>query len=139
MRSPPPPRTRPRPRRRLRPARDGEQTNKVAGHPYSKIVNGDDKGLFLNQVDGNPRMGKAFRVVERNDHVLHIYGTGKDRIIIDVPHKSAADAAKPKTTTDTTPSSSSARTRAGQGAGATYADAAPASMPTSRSRCVSTS
>jgi hypothetical protein len=68
---------------------DGEQTTKVAGHPYSRIVNGDDKGLYLNQVAGNPRMGRAFKLVERDDHVFHIYGTGKDRVIIGLPQKSA--------------------------------------------------
>src|ERR1700750_385056 len=38
------------------PARpDGEQTKKVVGHPYARIINGDDKGSYLNQVAGSPR------------------------------------------------------------------------------------
>jgi hypothetical protein len=61
---------------------DGEQTTKVAGHPYARIENGDDKGLYLNQVAGNPRQGAVFRLVERGDHVFHVYGTGKDKVII---------------------------------------------------------
>jgi hypothetical protein len=73
---------------------DGEQTKKVDGHPYAKIVNGDDKGLYLNQVAGNPRLGKAFKLVERDDHVFHIYGTGKDRVIVGLAPKSTADATK---------------------------------------------
>jgi hypothetical protein len=78
---------------------DGEQTKKVDGHRYAKIINGDDKGLYLNQVAGNPRLGKAFRLVERDDHVFHIYGTGKDRVIVGVTPKATADA----TTTTTAP------------------------------------
>jgi hypothetical protein len=65
------------------PARpDGEQTKKVAGHPFARIINGDDKGLYLNQVAGSPRQGAVFRLVERGDRVFHVYGTGKDKVII---------------------------------------------------------
>jgi hypothetical protein len=64
------------------PRPDGEQTRKIAGHPYSRIINGDDKGLFLNQVAGSPRQGATFRLVERGDHVYHVYGTGKDKVVI---------------------------------------------------------
>ena len=86
------------------PARpDGEQTKKVAGHPFSRIINGEDKGLYLNQLAGNPRMGKAFKLLERDDHVFHIYGTGKDRVIVEVKAKSTTDAA----TTTSTPTTAS--------------------------------
>jgi hypothetical protein len=71
---------------------DGEQTKKVDGHPYARIVNGDDKGLYINQVAGSPRLGKAFKLVERDDHVFHVYGTGKDRVIVGLAPKSTADA-----------------------------------------------
>lgn len=71
---------------------DGEQTKKVAGHPFSKIVNGDDKALYLNQLAGSPRLGKAFKLVERADHVFHVYGTGKDRVIVEVKAKTTPDA-----------------------------------------------
>jgi hypothetical protein len=65
------------------PARpDGEQTKKVAGHPYSRIINGDDKGQYLNQVAGSPRQGEVFRLVERGDHIFHVYGDGKNKVII---------------------------------------------------------
>ena len=77
---------------KVEPRPDGEQTKKVAGHPYSKILNGEDKGLYVNQVTGNPRMGRAFKLVERDDHVFHIYGTGKDRVIIGLPQKDTVDA-----------------------------------------------
>ena len=74
------------------PARpDGEQTKKVSGHPYARIANGADKGLFLNQLAGSPRLGSAFRLVEREDRVFHVYGAGKDRRVIRcVPHDDIA-------------------------------------------------
>ena len=70
------------------PARpDGEQTKKVAGHPFARIINGDDKGLYLNQVAGSPRQGAVFRLVERGGHVFHVYGEGKDKLIIGLDKK----------------------------------------------------
>ena len=71
---------------------DGEQTKKVAGHPFARIINGDDKGMYLNQLAGSPRLGKTFKLIERADHVFHIYGTGKDRVIVDVKAKATPDA-----------------------------------------------
>ena len=71
---------------------DGEQTKKVAGHPFARIINGDDKGMYLNQLAGSPRLGKTFKLIERADHVFHIYGTGKDRVIVDVKTKATPDA-----------------------------------------------
>lgn len=85
----------------IEPRPDGEQTKRVAGHPYSKILNGDDKGMYVNQVTGNPRMGRAFKLVERDDHVFHVYGTGKDRVIIGLPQKDTTVDAK-ATTGDST-------------------------------------
>jgi hypothetical protein len=69
---------------------DGEQTKKVAGHAYARIENGDDKGLYLNEAAGNPRQGAAFRLVEHNDHVFHVYGSGKDKVIVAMTPKAAA-------------------------------------------------
>ena len=63
---------------------DNEQTKKIAGHPYSRVENGADKGRYLNQVDGSPREGAVFKRIERDDRVLHVYGTGKDRVIVAV-------------------------------------------------------
>jgi hypothetical protein len=76
------------------PRPDGEQTKKIAGHAYARIENGSDKGMFLNQMAGNPRQGSVFRMVERGDHVFHVYGTGKDKVIIGM----TAPAGKPATT-----------------------------------------
>jgi hypothetical protein len=81
---------------------DGEQTKKIAGHPYARIENGADKGLFLNQLAGSPRKGSAFRMVERDDRVFHVYGAGKDRVIVEVKAQSTSDATSTPSTTPTT-------------------------------------
>jgi hypothetical protein len=86
---------------------DGEQTKKIAGHPYSRIENGADKGLFLNQLAGNPRKGSAFRLVERDDRVFHVYGSGTDRVVVEVKAQSTSDATS---TTSTTPATSTTST-----------------------------
>jgi hypothetical protein len=85
---------------------DNEQTKKVAGHPYSRVENGPDKGRYLNQVDGNPREGAVFKRVERDDHVLHIYGTGKDRVVIAVKSKDTDAPPSPRATGGATPATS---------------------------------
>jgi hypothetical protein len=82
---------------------DGEQTKKVAGHPYSRIENGADRGLFLNQLAGSPRKGSAFRLVERDDRVFHVYGAGKDRLVVEVKAQAKADSTATTTTTSTPP------------------------------------
>ena len=78
---------------------DNEHTTKVAGHPYARIENGHDKGLYLNQLAGNPREGAVFRLVKRDDRVFHVYGTGKDLLIVEVKAKAKADPAAPSTGT----------------------------------------
>jgi hypothetical protein len=82
---------------------DGEQTKKIAGHPFSQIQNGVDKGLYLNQLAGNPRQGSVFRLVERDDRVFHVYGAGKDRLVVEVKAQAKSDAT---TTTPTLPATS---------------------------------
>jgi len=81
---------------------DNERTKKVAGHPYSRVENGADKGHYLNQVDGSPREGAVFKLVERDDRSLHVYGTGKDKVIIAVMKKDK-DAEAPPATGGATP------------------------------------
>jgi hypothetical protein len=72
---------------------DGEQTKKIAGHPYAQIENGDDKGKYVNQMAGNPRQGSVFRLVERGDHVFHVYGTGADKVIVGLKAPGTANSA----------------------------------------------
>jgi hypothetical protein len=82
---------------------DNEQTTKVANHPYSRVENGADKGRYLNQVDGSPREGAVFKLVERADRVLHVYGTGKDKVIVAVMTAKDKDAPRPPATGGSTP------------------------------------
>jgi hypothetical protein len=89
---------------------DGEQTKKIAGHPYARIENGADKGLFLNQLGGSPRIGSAFRMVERDDRAFHVYGTGKDRMIVEVKAPSTGDATSTTSTTPTTQTTQTTQT-----------------------------
>jgi hypothetical protein len=75
----------------------------VAGHTdYDEIVKGPRNGMFLN-TSGNARDGRAFILVERGDHELHIYGTARNRLTIRVPEadKPAQDASSGTTTTGT--------------------------------------
>jgi hypothetical protein len=85
---------------------EGEMTKKVAGHPYASVENGSDKGLFLNQLAGNARQGSVFKKVERDDRVFHVYGTGKDKVVIEVKSASKSDATATPATGGTTPTTS---------------------------------
>jgi hypothetical protein len=85
---------------------EGEMTKKVAGHPYASVENGSDKGMFLNQLAGNARQGSVFKMVERDDRVFHVYGTGKDKVIVEVKSASKSDATATPATGGATPSTS---------------------------------
>ena len=65
----------------------GEKTEKVAGHHYEKIVAGPDKGHYLNRT-GNPRDGEDFQIVQRGGRTFHVYDTGKDHKVYELPHAS---------------------------------------------------
>src|SRR3954453_2348651 len=81
------------------PRPDGEQTKKIAGHPFSRIQNGSEKGLYLNQLAGSPRQGSVFRLARHDDRLFHVYGSGKDRVIVEVraQAKTTSDDATPAT------------------------------------------
>jgi hypothetical protein len=89
----------------------GEKSAPVAGHSYADITHGPRNGMFLN-TSGNKRDGQAFTLVKRDGKEFHIYGSGKDRLVVCLKRKDAADdtapaKAKTETTapaTDTTPS-----------------------------------
>jgi hypothetical protein len=66
-----------------RPA--GEKTEKVPGHHYEKIVAGPDKGHYLNRT-GNARDGEDFQIVQRGGRTFHVYDTGKDHKVYQLPH-----------------------------------------------------
>lgn len=72
-----------------RPAR-GERWAPVAGHNnYADILEGPRNGLYVN-ISGGIRDGMAFQIVKKGDKVFHVYGTGKDKQMIEVSsHKKA--------------------------------------------------
>lgn len=81
---------------------DGEQTRKVAGHPYARVLNGDDRGMYLNQLESSPRKGAVFKLVERDERTFHVYGAGADRLIVEVKKKAATDTTNPAAATNPT-------------------------------------
>ncbi len=74
---------------------DNEQTKKISGHPYARVENGADKGMYLNQLRSSPRAGAVFKLVERDDRVFHVYGDGRDKVVVEVKQKDAATPAAP--------------------------------------------
>jgi hypothetical protein len=81
-----------------RPAHDqppkGERWAPVEGHSnYADILEGKRNGLYVN-ISGGIRDGMAFQIVKKGDKVFHVYGTGKDKQMIQVaPKAKKADAA----------------------------------------------
>ena len=51
------------------------------GHAYVEITSGKREGMFVN-TSGNVRNGEAFVVVRKNGKEYHVYGTGKDRLVV---------------------------------------------------------
>jgi hypothetical protein len=72
--------------------RKGEKAKPVEGHAYSEITAGSRKGMYVN-TSGNDRHGDAFVLARKRGVEYHIYGTGKDRLVVAL--KPAADD-KPK-------------------------------------------
>jgi hypothetical protein len=61
--------------------RKGEEAQAVAGHAYSEITKGARAGMYVN-TSGNVRQGEAFVLVHKDGKEYHIYGTGKDRLVV---------------------------------------------------------
>jgi hypothetical protein len=61
--------------------RKGEEAQAVAGHAYSEITKGSRSGMYVN-TSGNVRHGEAFVLVNKDGKEYHIYGTGKDRLVV---------------------------------------------------------
>jgi hypothetical protein len=68
----------------------------VKGHAYADVLTGPRNGMYLN-TSGNKRDGQAFVLVKRDGKEFHIYGTGKDRVVVCLKRKD--DAPKPSGTT----------------------------------------
>src|ERR687897_1800335 len=88
----------------------GEHSKPVEGHAYADITKGPRNGMFLN-TSGNKRDGQAFVLVKRDGKEFHIYGSGKDRLVVCLKRKEDADeTASAKTRTETKQPASSGTT-----------------------------
>ena len=67
----------------------GETSKTVKGHAYADILTGPRNGMFLN-TSGNKRSGQAFVLVKRAGKEFHIYGSGKDRVVVCLKRKDDA-------------------------------------------------
>jgi hypothetical protein len=54
--------------------------------------------MYLN-TSGNKRDGQAFALVKRDGKEFHVYGSGKDRVVVCLKHKDDAAATSPVTGT----------------------------------------
>jgi restriction endonuclease Mrr len=61
--------------------RKGEKMEAVKDHKYAEITAGARAGMFIN-TSGNVRNGEAFVLVRKNGKEYHIYGSGKDRLVV---------------------------------------------------------
>ena len=68
----------------------GEKSAPVKGHSYADITHGPRNGMYIN-TSGNKRDGQAFVLVKRDGKEFHIYGSGKDRLVVCLKRKDDAD------------------------------------------------
>jgi restriction endonuclease Mrr len=61
--------------------RKGEEMQAVEGHAYAEITKGAREGMYVN-TSGNVRHGQTFVLAHKNGKEYHIYGTGKDRLVV---------------------------------------------------------
>jgi hypothetical protein len=75
--------------------RKGESTTDVAGHAYAEIHGGARDGMFVN-TSANKRRGEAFTLVHRDGREVHVYGSGKNRLVVYVsPPRNPATPPEP--------------------------------------------
>ena len=74
--------------------RKGETIEHVEGHAYAEVTAGSREGMFIN-TSGNVRNGQAFVLVRKHGKEYHVYGTGKDRLVVGfhMPESKPADTA----------------------------------------------
>jgi hypothetical protein len=77
--------------------RKGEKMEAVKDHKYAELTAGKRSGMFIN-TSGNVRNGQAFVLVRKHGKEYHIYGTGKDRLVVGF-HMPASKPADGGTTT----------------------------------------
>jgi hypothetical protein len=73
--------------------RKGEEMQAVEGHAYAEITKGARSGMYIN-TSGNVRHGQTFQLVHKDGKEYHIYGSGKDRLVVGfhVPSDKAPEA-----------------------------------------------
>jgi hypothetical protein len=98
----------------------GEKSEHVKGHSYDEVTAGPRDGMFINR-SGNKRDGQAFAMVKRDGREFHVYGTGKNRVIVEVKHKK--DDTQTTTNTPTTTDDQSNSSAGGSGTTTTTAPA----------------
>jgi hypothetical protein len=86
----------------------GEAMKAVNGHSYAEIDGGKRDGLYVN-TSNNKRRGQAFVLVHKHGREYHIYGTGKDRVVVALRKPAHAD------TQTTTPPTTTSNTASGTG------------------------
>jgi hypothetical protein len=79
-------------------ANAAETSQAVAGHAFAEILTGPRAGMYLN-TSHNKRAGQAFVMVERNGVEYHVYGTGKNRTVVEMKRHSAPAATSTSPTT----------------------------------------
>lgn len=67
----------------------GAKLSAVKGHHYDKVSGGPHDGEYLNRT-GKARNGDLFSIVERGGRTFHVYGSGADRTIVELPGKKTA-------------------------------------------------
>jgi hypothetical protein len=72
--------------------RKGEEAVAVEGHAYSEITKGARAGMYIN-TSGNVRHGETFVLVHKDGKEYHIYGSGKDRLVVGF-HRPSSDKAE---------------------------------------------
>jgi hypothetical protein len=77
--------------------RKGEAMRAIDGHSYAEIEGGKRDGMYVNTTN-NKRRGEVFALVHRNGREYHVYGTGKDRLVVAL-RKRDDDQDQPRTVT----------------------------------------
>ena len=58
-----------------------EKTKAVTGHSYADILSGPRRHQYVN-TSGNARDGQTFKILHRDGREYHVYGEGKDRLVV---------------------------------------------------------
>jgi hypothetical protein len=106
----------------------GEKLAKVDGHQFARIKGGERDEMCVN-LSGNARSGQAFDLIWRDGRQFHVYGSGKDRTVVEVGRKAASTEGAP-TTDGATSTPATEKTSASTGAAATAKPAASAAAGT---------